>query len=261
MQQPELQNTFPKSHSKESLSQDSSLPNVGGPHLYAGPPKAPPQCRPTMPHYGHINTNILSTHQQQSQPPPPQQDEVNLHQKLRRQLSLNPTGCDPRLYRIQQQHTNVKTQKIPNAVGSHRPLAPTLSGGPRPHMPNHWDLHQVMYIEITHEYKTNYFYLPSLSKKKQNVTRIASAPDSSRAWQNCPPPSSSSEPHLWLQHSPVPPTATVVSNTTQDHRRHLQYHLSSIFPEEQVQTVMQMYPDETNPQNICAAILSMFPKI
>lgn len=242
MQTPELQNTFPKSHSKESLSQDTSLSTVGGgPHLYGGgPPKQPPQCRPTMPsHYGQINTNMLPSHlqqQQQQQPPSQQQDEVNLHQKLRRQLSLNPTGCDPRLYRIQQQHANVKSQKIPNAVGAHRPLAPTLSGGPRPHMPNHWDLHQ-------------------------NVTRIASAPDSSRAWQNCPPPSSSSEPHLWLQHSPALPATAVVPNTTQDHRRHIQYHLSSIFPEDQVQTVMQMYPDETNPQNICAAILSMFPKI
>lgn len=43
-----------------------------------------------------------------------------------------------------------------------------------------------------------------------------------------------------------------------DQRRRLHYHLASIFPEEQVQAVMQMYPDETNPPKICAAILSMF---
>lgn len=47
----------------------------------------------------------------------------------------------------------------------------------------------------------------------------------------------------------------------QDQRRRLHYHLASIFPEDQVQTVMQMYPDETNPQKICAAILSMYPKM
>lgn len=41
----------------------------------------------------------------------------------------------------------------------------------------------------------------------------------------------------------------------------MHYHLASLFPEAQVQTVMQMYPDETNPQKICAAILSMFQKI
>lgn len=109
----------------------------------------------------------------------------------------------------------------------------------------------------------NYTHFNNIFGKFQNVTRIASAPDSTRAWQNCPPPSSSSEPHLWLQHNSVSPSAipSIVTNSTQDHRRHIQYHLSSIFPEDQVQTVMQMYPDETNPQNICAAILSMFPKI
>ncbi|XP_055954097.1 probable ribonuclease ZC3H12B isoform X1 [Argiope bruennichi] len=43
-------------------------------------------------------------------------------------------------------------------------------------------------------------------------------------------------------------------------RHRLYFHLASIFPKEQVQTVMEMYPQETNPQKICAAILSMFPK-
>lgn len=65
-----------------------------------------------------------------------------------------------------------------------------------------------------------------------------------------------------------PPTWSHSSSTTQlasssvqeDARRKLHYHLSAIFPEEQVTQAMQMYPDETNPQNICAAILSMFPK-
>lgn len=130
-QTPDPQNTFLKSHSKENISQDHSLPTVSGQHLYG----APMTCRPTMQHFGHVNTNLL---QSQSHQP---QEEVNLHQKLRRQLSLNPTGCDPRLYRIQ--HSNMKPQKLPNAVGAHRPLAPTLSGGPRTHISNHWDLHQV----------------------------------------------------------------------------------------------------------------------
>ncbi|XP_015910945.2 probable ribonuclease ZC3H12B isoform X1 [Parasteatoda tepidariorum] len=43
-------------------------------------------------------------------------------------------------------------------------------------------------------------------------------------------------------------------------RYRLFYHLASIFPKEQVQTVMDLYPQETNPQKICAAILTMFPK-
>lgn len=99
-----------------------------------------------------------------------------------------------------------------------------------------------------------YFFL-------QNVTRIASAPDPSRPWHGGPPPASSSEPqiNLWSkQCSPLPPAQQA---PTHDHRRNIHYHLACLFPEDQVQTVMQMYPDETNPQKICAAILSMFPKM
>lgn len=153
---------FPKSHSKENISQqqDQQLLLLGGdststskynPCKYdfgkgRGSEKAAGsrvsysdsgsvfRSTGTMPtHFAHVNQNLLSAHQQQAP------EEVNLHQKLRRQLSLNPTGCDPRLYRIQQHQ-----QKIPNAVGAHRTLQPTLSGGPpRTHLSNQWDLHPV----------------------------------------------------------------------------------------------------------------------
>lgn len=43
-------------------------------------------------------------------------------------------------------------------------------------------------------------------------------------------------------------------------RYRLYFHLASIFPKEQVKSVMELYPQETNPQKICAAILTMFPK-
>ncbi|XP_076317104.1 putative ribonuclease ZC3H12C isoform X2 [Tachypleus tridentatus] len=47
----------------------------------------------------------------------------------------------------------------------------------------------------------------------------------------------------------------------QDDSRHkVFYHLSSIFPAEQVRAVMELNPEETNAQRICAAILAMFPK-
>uniref|UniRef100_A0A8D8GH13 (northern house mosquito) hypothetical protein n=1 Tax=Culex pipiens TaxID=7175 RepID=A0A8D8GH13_CULPI len=138
-------------------------------------------------------------------------------------------------------------------LSPHRPLAPSLSGGARPN-PAQWELHQ-------------------------NVTRIASAPDPSRPWHTGPPPASSSEPHINLWPPPQnsassgvigppqqqQPTTSQqqqqVHQQLQDQRRRLHYHLASIFPEDQVQSVMQMYPDETNPQKICAAILAMFPKM
>lgn len=43
-------------------------------------------------------------------------------------------------------------------------------------------------------------------------------------------------------------------------RRKILFRLSSIFPEEQVQLVMDKYPEETDPQRLCAAILATFPK-
>lgn len=105
------------------------------------------------------------------------------------------------------------------------------------------------------------------------MTRIASAPDQARTWQNngtsqigndiLTPWSQQNTLNVPQSHQPPPPSQHQQQSTlsTQANRLHIQYHLSSIFPEEQVLTVMQMYPDETNPQNICAAILSMFPKI
>lgn len=100
--------------------------------------------------------------------------------------------------------------------------------------------------------------------------RIASAPDSYRAWPPCGttlvPPSrvqrlGTSDPQLNLLPSP-PSTSLHVSwgTQTQDVRRRLHYHLANIFPEEQVQAVMALHPHETDPQQICAAILAMFPK-
>lgn len=65
-------------------------------------------------------------------------------------------------------------------------------------------------------------------------------------------------PTAWSQNTSTSHLAS--SSIQEDARRKLHYHLSAIFPEEQVTQAMQMYPDETNPQNICAAILSMFPK-
>ncbi|KAI4483046.1 hypothetical protein M0804_008101 [Polistes exclamans] len=107
----------------------------------------------------------------------------------------------------------------------------------------------------------------------QHVTRIASAPDSYRAWPprgtNLITPSrvsrlGTSDPQLNLLPSPSSPATNLHGgawNTqTQDARRHLHYHLANIFPEEQVQAAMAMNPHETDPQQICATILAMFPK-
>ncbi|XP_050522566.1 probable ribonuclease ZC3H12C isoform X2 [Daktulosphaira vitifoliae] len=109
------------------------------------------------------------------------------------------------------------------------------------------NLHSKLQRQLT----LNPIYDPRLQQLRKsqhcNVTRIASAPP-------VPAPisttqsigASCSDPQLFPNY--------------QEARHKLYYHLSSIFPEEQVSTAMQYYPNETNPQKICAAILNMFPK-
>lgn len=164
-------------HSHENLAQEHQLPpsnNMNNPttNLYGGSnqPTNATQCRSAIPppHFGHVNPNLMHPVIVPPQPaqkpqPTPQQsgEEVNLHQKLRRQLSLNPTACDPRIYR--NQHNNMKPPQNVSNLAVHRPLAPTLSGGiPRNQMSNQWDLHQVInlftHIEIV-DSKTNHAFL------------------------------------------------------------------------------------------------------
>lgn len=154
----------------------------------------------------------------------------NLHRKLQRQLTLNP-ACDPRLYQMRRQH-----QTLSRVMSCELP-------------PNHFPSHQ-------------------------HVTRIASAPPAHPPAPLCPRPlSSASDPQLNLSAPPpplpttwpVPPPPTPHSTqfpppaNPEEARRRLHYHLASIFPEDQVQAAMRLYPSETNPQKICAAILTMFP--
>jgi len=114
----------------------------------------------------------------------PESKSDNLHHKLQRQLTLNPT-YDPRLLHLQQsQHCN--------------------------------------------------------------VTRIASAPSVPMNVPQAAMGTSCSDPQIFPSY--------------QEARQKLYYHLASIFPEEQVSIAMQYYPNETNPQKICAAILNMFSK-
>lgn len=58
----------------------------------------------------------------------------------------------------------------------------------------------------------------------------------------------------------VDPCLNSISSPAKLERDKLYFHLSNLFPEEQVRTVMEMNPEETNPQRICAAILNMFRK-
>lgn len=85
-------------------------------------------------------------------------NDINLHKKLARQLTLNPAGCDPRLYQMQQQfEQQTRYQMPPNTLAvpsandhfqqqlsPHKPLTASLSGGgcqSQQHSP--YEMHQV----------------------------------------------------------------------------------------------------------------------
>lgn len=160
------------------------------------------------------------------------QSQENLHRKLQRQLTLNPNS-DPRL---------INRRYMPVQPSNSNPLQGTL---PNPFLsPTSWDMHQ-------------------------HVTRIASAPDSYRNWpqtQTVPHRpmhrlSSCSDPQLNIWPAQWAGQPSVSSHSLlEETRRKMHYHLAAIFPEEQVTQAMQLYPEETNPQKICAAILSIFHK-
>lgn len=105
----------------------------------------------------------------------------------------------------------------------------------------------------------------------QHVTRIASAPDSYQAWlsnnSNLAVPSGSSQ-RLGASDSQLNvPTSPLYSAMPTDMlrdfldtRTKIHYHLANIFPEEHVRTAMLIHPFETDPIEICVAILKMYPQ-
>ncbi|XP_014468002.1 PREDICTED: probable ribonuclease ZC3H12D isoform X3 [Dinoponera quadriceps] len=167
----------------------------------------------------------------------PEPEPANMHRKLQRQLTLNP-ACDPRLYQLRRYHQQQASQppqqqqqqqpviNSPRSSMQHRPLTRHASNeSSYPVTAMSWD------------------HTERLQHHHQHVTRIASAPDSYRAWPPCGaalvPPSrvqrlGTSDPQLNLL--PSPPSASLHvpwGTQAQDARRRLHYHLANIFPEEQ----------------------------
>lgn len=143
--------------------------------------------------------------------------------------------------------SNVPTQSVtaPQLWGMWTPNSPNTSyREPEPESDN---LHHKLQRQLT----LNPIYDPRLHHLQRNqhcnVTRIASAPPVPMP-MNMPQTvgASCSDPQIFPSYHEA--------------RQKLYYHLASIFPEEQVSIAMQCYPNETNPQKICAAILTMFSK-
>lgn len=204
----------PKSHSIENITSGLNDMNFGelSPINSASNQGLPYAQQNNL--WGNVVNPDMAPWMYMENPQPP--EARNIHRKLQRQLTINPTH-DPRLYRMH---------------GCNQNLAPQP-------MHNQWSEHQT-------------------------VSRISSAPAACAAWPPAAAPgASASEPRL----HPLPPRGmqsqcpwTPSHTSHQEALNRMYYHLSSIFPEEQVQQAMAMFPDETNPQKICAAILEIFHK-
>lgn len=173
----------------------------------------------------------------------------NLHKKLERQLTLNPYEHD--FYGMRQ-----------------------INAGPVDNIDNtYWEHQNVSRIASAPD---SFRVVHPQSSNRRSMQRFSSTSDSQI--NLCAPDSSSSvsdpfENRTWIPAAQTPliysspnpmglPPQTLHqfdSYSKEEARRKLHYHLSSIFPEEQVRAALQLYPNETKPQEICAAILAMFP--
>ena len=229
-------------------------------------------------------------------PPPAPAQDGNSHRRLERQLTINPS-FDPRIN--------------------------------KPRFPKSQDLLSTEAMEYMHRNPPPPFGITPENNEfnHQNVTRIASAPDSLRQWGSSvisPPvtvveplnlgvlnqqsspiqrnsstsdsqlnrtlsagpfltdtwnfdsgitpiltPSSSQLSSIWgplpaAQSTPqASPNQSILgpvgSRPVKDSRLELKYHLSALFPQDQVEQVLTMMPDEYDPKTLCAAIMKMFP--
>ncbi|KAL1417801.1 hypothetical protein MTO96_026509 [Rhipicephalus appendiculatus] len=194
----------------------------------------------------------------------------NLHRKLQRQLTLNP-AFDPRLYQM----------RAAVSSGLVAPPAVSLAEAVHGRAGSHENLQHRALGRLASDSGLvavaggGWGTLPGAHTE---VTRIASAPDTTRQQRSQQGAaiqrlSSTSDTRLDafplagattpLPPGPPPPPPLEVGSPppdTANPRYRLYYHLSSIFPEEQVRAAMDLCPEETNPQKVCAAILAMFPK-
>ena len=219
--------------------------------------------------------------QRLSDPPPPpherpeSDDSVpNPHRKVHRQLTLNP-NYDPRLYTMKNAlHGSLAPPYPPPPLPVHSHLtrnasAPASQICHPPSASRHVQATQHMQrLNSTSDTQLNLYggFLPAGGSQNS-----VGDPFGDGEWTKSPPPPLLAPPHSWVMRTsslpaphpaapPPPHPPAMAANDPNEARYKLFYHLTAIFPEQQVRQVMNMMPDETNAQKICAAILALYPK-
>lgn len=184
----------------------------------------------------------------------------NQHRKVQRQLTLNPS-CDARLYSLTGLAPPYPPPPIPvHSIVTRNASAPASQQPPQSNRS----------LTSGHMQRLN-----STSDTQLNLYGGAGGSQHSIGdpfdpeWTQSPPPplpvhswavrTSSLPAHrpLSAENKAYPFSAKIDPNT--EARYKLFFHLAAIFPEEQVRRVMAVMPEETNAQNICAAILALYP--
>lgn len=130
---------FPKSHSVENLPCENvfSMPSSPSQHQLgtASCSSYGQQRSMWAPGAGRSSSNVSPSGPHATE----DSDGVNLHRKLQRQLTLNPGGCDPRIYQIQRGMCGSGSTSASGIHSTHRPLEPSRSShcGATP-----WDVQQ-----------------------------------------------------------------------------------------------------------------------
>lgn len=224
----------------------------------------------------------------------------NPHRKVQRQLTLNPLNpnCDPRIYTLKGLVPPYPPPPLASAVHHHHSLVTRNASAPVPASQlsavssSHHSIlpaggsHHMQRLSSTSDTQLN-LYGGALASSQDWIH------DPFDEWTKSPPPpmapptqqhqplhqhpwagrTTSLPAHHHLSSSPVQQqkaqqslfsesNSSLSGNSTAvtEARYKLFFHLAAIFPEDQVRAVMQLMPEETNAQKICAAILSLYPK-
>lgn len=185
------------------------------------------------------------------------EDSENIHKKLQRQLTLNP-NYDDRLTQMRLVN-NPNRHRHPNAA---RLTSDNYMGGNTGFGGGDGMWHGLSGVNSTSDTKLNLFPNQFVTPTCYQPTIWSPIPNQQAVRPSSVPPPQH-RPRAPCMMSPMQKTPSMGSGTNhlqgEDPRYKLYYHLTSIFPEDQVKVAMDRHPEELNPQKICATIIAMFP--
>ncbi|CAG0887564.1 unnamed protein product [Cyprideis torosa] len=184
-------------------------------------------------------------------PPPPvmghRDRDGSLHRKLERQLTLNPLvyDYDPHVYDLPWLGLDPKPEKQPEGTTPSSHLHQHLS----PFTPSPLNPHSRILSD-------NALFTPppvttSGPPPLLPSTHDVSQPPQPELLRGGIHPMATATTSLPLSFQPSAPQPLLTRSQVEDSRLKLYYHLSHIFPEEQVRSAMAQHPEETSAERIC----------